>query len=111
MDSLPPKPNPPGLAHIGQVIFAADGRARALIWQGRRYAVAGDTAVQQAVGGVARRANLYLDPATLALFDEARRPVGWCVAPPAPVDTPIVPPTGREGSAIGAEGSEPGTQQ
>ena len=82
MDPFPPKPGPPGLAHIGQVIFAADGRARALVWQGRRYAVAGDAAAQHAVGAVARRANLYLDPATLALVDEARRPVGQCEPPP-----------------------------
>jgi hypothetical protein len=81
MNPFPPKPGPPGLVHIGQVVFAADGRARALVWEGRRYAVGGDAAAQAAVGAVARQANLYLDPATLDLFDDRRHPLGQCVAP------------------------------
>ncbi|HUS17037.1 MAG TPA: hypothetical protein VM536_18725 [Chloroflexia bacterium] len=67
---------PGELGHVGQVVFAADGRARALVWGGRRYVVAGDTATQQAIGTVARQANLYIDPATLELFDDQRRPLG-----------------------------------
>ncbi len=69
------KPNP-DLGHVGQVIFASDGRARGLVWAGARYAVLGDEAAQQAVGEVARRANLYIDPATFELFDQDRRPIG-----------------------------------
>jgi hypothetical protein len=72
------QPTVPGLGHVGQVIFASDGRARALVWADRRYPVAGDAAVQQAVGAAARRANLFIDPATLELFDEQRRWLGRC---------------------------------
>ena len=74
-----PQPPAPDLVHVGQVVFAADGRARALAWQGRRYPIAGDAAAQQAAGAVARAANLYLDPTTLTLYDERRRAVGHCL--------------------------------
>lgn len=70
------KPGGPDLAHVGQVIFAGDGRARAIIWAGRRYRVAGDAATQQAIGQVARAANLYIHPTTLELFDHQRRRLG-----------------------------------
>ncbi|MGI8586350.1 MAG: hypothetical protein ACR2M0_01495 [Chloroflexia bacterium] len=70
-----PKPNP-DLGHVGQMVFASDGRARGLVWAGVRYAILGDAEAQQAVGEVARRANLYIDPATLELFDQDRRPIG-----------------------------------
>jgi hypothetical protein len=80
LNPMIPKPGSPqpGLGHVGQVVFASDGRARALVWAGRRYAVAGDTAAQQAIGEAARHANLYIDPATLELFDQNRRPLGRC---------------------------------
>ena len=80
LNPLNPKPGSPrpDLGHVGQVVFASDGRARALVWAGRRYAVAGDVATQQAIGEAARRANLYIDPATLELFDQHRRPLGRC---------------------------------
>ena len=82
MDSNQPKPGPSDLGHVGQVVFAADGRARALVWAGRRYPVAGDAATQQAIGQVARAANLYIDPTTLELFDHQHRALGRCE--PAP---------------------------
>ena len=80
MNPMHPQPGSPqpGLGHVGQVVFASDGRARALVWAGRRYAVAGDAATQQAIGAAARRANLYIDPTTLELFDQHRRPLGRC---------------------------------
>ena len=78
MDPGAQQPTLPGLGHVGQVVFASDGRARALVWAGRRYPVAGDAAIQHAVGAAARRANLFIDPGTLELFDEQRRPLGRC---------------------------------
>ena len=50
MDPGAQQPTLPGLGHMGQVVFDSDGRARALVWQGRRYPVAGDAATQHAVG-------------------------------------------------------------
>jgi hypothetical protein len=86
MNPMTPKPGSPqpALGHVGQVVFASDGRARALVWAGRRYAVAGDAATQQAVGEAARHANLYIDPATLELFDHNRRSLGRCAPGPTP---------------------------
>ena len=81
MDSIPSQPLHPDLAQIGQVVFAADGRARALVLAGRRYAILGDAATQQAIGQVARAANLFINPQTLELFDQARRPLGRAAAP------------------------------
>jgi hypothetical protein len=78
MDPGAQQPTLPGLGHVGQVVFASDGRARAVVWAGRRYPVAGAAAIQHAVGAAARRANLFIDPATLELFDEQRRPLGRC---------------------------------
>ncbi|HMA33023.1 MAG TPA: hypothetical protein VKY74_00980 [Chloroflexia bacterium] len=79
MDHSPP--GPAGLGHVGQVVFAADGRARAVVWAGQRYAVAGDPATQQAIGQAARAANLYIDPATLQLFDHQHHLLGQCARP------------------------------
>lgn len=61
-----------GRKHIGQAIFAADGRARAVIFEGRRYDLRpedGPDAAQK-VGAVARQANLYIDPLTCELYDQ-----------------------------------------
>jgi hypothetical protein len=76
MEPRNPKPEYGDLAHIGQVVFAADGRARALVWQGQRYPIAGDPATQLEIGRVARQANLYINPATLELFDQQHRRLG-----------------------------------
>ncbi len=80
MDQGTSSAGPPGLGHVGQVVFASDGRARALVWAGRRHRVLGDAAAQQAIGQAARRANLFIHPETLELFDDAGHALGRCEA-------------------------------
>ena len=61
-----------GRKHVGQVAFAADGRARAVLFEGRRLPVspADGHAAAQRVGEAARNSNLYIDPQSFDLYDQ-----------------------------------------
>jgi hypothetical protein len=64
------------------VIFAADGRARAVFFAGRRFDVNvadGPEAAQRA-GDAARHANLYIDPQTFDLYDHQGNRLAGTVA-------------------------------